>query len=87
MSVVARFLVIILAYVLACIAASAVFTIGALSPHWGELMSSGLPPEAVWAMVAVGTPIIGAAGNEHPALRKNQFPGDGEKCRRNHEGD
>ena len=68
MSIVARFLVIILAYVLACIGASAVFTIGALSPHWGELMSSGLPPEAVWAMVAVGTPIIGAAAALPTAL-------------------
>ena len=59
MSVVGRILVMFLAYVLACIAASAVFTIGALAPHWNDLMSSGLPPEAIWAIVAVGTPIIG----------------------------
>jgi hypothetical protein len=59
MSVVGRILVMFLAYVLACIAASAVFTIGALAPHWQDLMSSGLPPEAIWAIVAVGTPIIG----------------------------
>jgi hypothetical protein len=60
MSVVGRILVMFLAYVLACIAASAVFTIGALSPHWDDLISSGLPPEAIWAIIAVGTPIIGA---------------------------
>jgi hypothetical protein len=59
MSVVGRILVMFLAYVLACIAASAVFTIGALAPHWQDLMSSGLPPEAIWAIVAVATPIIG----------------------------
>ena len=59
MSVVGRILVMFLAYVLACIAASAVFTIGALASHWQDLMSSGLPPEAIWAIVAVGTPIIG----------------------------
>jgi hypothetical protein len=68
MSVVARILVMVLAYVLACIAASAVFTIGALSPHWDALMSSGLPPEAIWAIVAVGTPIIGAVAALPTAL-------------------
>jgi hypothetical protein len=68
MSVVARILVMVLAYVLACIAASAVFTIGALSPHWNDLMSSGLPPEAIWAIIAVGTPIIGAVAALPTAL-------------------
>lgn len=68
MSVVARILVMLLAYVLACIAASAVFTIGALAPHWNDLMSSGLPPEAIWAIVAVGTPIIGAVAALPTAL-------------------
>ncbi len=68
MSVVARILVMFLAYVLACIAASAVFTVGALAPHWGDLMSSGLPPEAIWAIVAVGTPIIGAVAALPTAL-------------------
>jgi hypothetical protein len=68
MSVVARILVMLLAYVLACIAASAVFTIGALSPHWDDLMASGLPPEAIWAIVAVGTPIVGAVAALPTAL-------------------
>jgi hypothetical protein len=60
MRVVARILVMLLAYVLACIAASAVFTVGALAPHWDDLAASRLPPGAIWAIVAVGTPIIGA---------------------------
>jgi hypothetical protein len=68
MSVVARLLVMVLAYVLACVAASAVFTIGALTPHWEDLMSSGLPPAAIWAIVAVGTPIIGVVAALPTAL-------------------
>ena len=68
MSVVGRILVMFLAYVLACIAASAVFTTGALSPHWDDLTSSGLPPEAIWAIIAVGTPIIGAVAALPTAL-------------------
>ena len=68
MSVVARILVMFLAYVLACVAASAVFTIGTLTPHWDDLTSSGLPPAAIWAIVAVGTPIIGAVAALPTAL-------------------
>jgi len=68
MSVVARILVMFLAYVLACVAASAVFTVGSLTPHWDDLMSSGLPPAAIWAIVAVGTPIIGAVAALPTAL-------------------
>jgi hypothetical protein len=68
MSVVARILVMFLAYVLACVAASAVFTIGTLTPHWDDLMSSGQPLAAVWAIVAVGTPIIGAVAALPTAL-------------------
>ena len=59
MAVVGRLLLMFLAYALACIAASFVFTIGALTPHWDEVASAGLPPEAIWAIVAVGAPIIG----------------------------
>ena len=54
--------------VLACVAASAVFTVGSLTPHWDDLMSSGLPPAAIWAIVAVGTPIIGAVAALPTAL-------------------
>ena len=67
MAVVARLLVMILAYVLACVAASSVFTMGALNPHWDDLTASGLPPAAIWAIVAVGAPIIGVVASL-PAL-------------------
>jgi hypothetical protein len=59
MTVVARILVMVLAYVLACVAASTVFTIGMLTPHWDDVASSGIPTVAIWAIVAVGAPIIG----------------------------
>jgi hypothetical protein len=59
MTVVARIVVMFLAYVLACVAASTVFTLGMLTPRWDDLATSGLPPAAIWAIVAVGAPIIG----------------------------
>ncbi len=68
MTVVARLLVMFLAYVLACVAASAVFTLGMLTPHWDDLASSGLPPAALWAIVAVGAPIIGVVAALPTAL-------------------
>ncbi len=68
MTVVARLVVIFLAYVLACVAASAVFTVGMLTPHWDDLASSGLPPAAIWAIVAVGAPIIGVVAAAPAAL-------------------
>jgi hypothetical protein len=68
MSVVARLLVMFFAYVLACIAASVVFTVGMLRPHWNDLASSDLPPGAIWAIVAVGTQIIGVVAALPTAL-------------------
>jgi len=60
MAVFGRIVLIIVAYALACVAASFVFTVGMLNPRWDDLASAGLPPEAIWAIVAVGAPIIGA---------------------------
>jgi hypothetical protein len=68
MTVVGRIVVLFLAYILACVAASAVFTIGMLTPHWDDLASSGLPPAAIWAIVAIGTPIIGVVAALPAAL-------------------
>jgi hypothetical protein len=36
--------------------------------HWDDLTSAGLPPAAIWAIVAVGTPIIGAVAALPTAL-------------------
>lgn len=68
MSVVARILVMFLAYVLACVAASAVFTIGMLTPERNELASSRLPSVAILAIVAIGAPIIGVVAALPAAL-------------------
>jgi hypothetical protein len=68
MTVVARILVMFLAYVLACVAASTVFTIGMLTPHWDDVASSGLPTVVIWAIVAVGAPIIGVVAALPTAL-------------------
>jgi hypothetical protein len=68
MSVVARIVVMFFAYVLACVAASAVFTIGMLTPEWNELASSGLPSVAILAIVAIGAPIIGVVAALPAAL-------------------
>src|SRR5271168_264675 len=59
MAILGRIFLMLLAYALACVAAAFVFTFGALTPHWDDVASAGLPSEAIWAIVAVGAPIIG----------------------------
>ena len=59
MAVIGQLFLVFFAYALACVAASTVFTFGMLNPHWQDVVASGLPPEAIWAIVAVGAPIIG----------------------------
>ncbi len=59
MGIIMRILVVILAYVLACIAASLVLTIGTLTPDWDDLTALGLQSAAVWSVVAVGAAVIG----------------------------
>lgn len=62
MALIARLFVVAFAYLVACIAASLVLTIGTLTPQWDDvaaLMSSlHLPSAALWAVVAVGAAII-----------------------------
>jgi hypothetical protein len=60
MAVLIRILVVILAYFLACIAASIILTIGTLTPEWDDLTSVGLQSVAVWAVVFVGAAAIAA---------------------------
>jgi hypothetical protein len=55
-----RIFVLLLAYALACVAASFVFTIGTFAPRWPDAAASDLPPpEALRVMMTVGVPIIG----------------------------
>ena len=59
MAVLVRIAMIILAYFLACIAASLILTIGTLTPEWDDLTALGLQSAAVWAVVMVGAAVIG----------------------------
>jgi hypothetical protein len=53
-----RIFAVILGYGLACVAASLVFTIGTLTPQWQDWSSLGLPPAALWAVIAIGGAVI-----------------------------
>ena len=58
MAIIVRLFVVLFAYVLACIAASIVLTIGTLTPQWDEIAPQGLPAAALWTIVGAGTMII-----------------------------
>ena len=60
MRIIGRILGMIVAYWLACIAASLVLTIGALMPVWDDLRSFDLQSVVLWSVVGVGAAIIGA---------------------------
>ena len=60
MAVLVRLMMMFLAYVLACIAASLILTIGTLTPEWDDLTALGLQSVAVRAVVMVGAAAIGA---------------------------
>jgi hypothetical protein len=60
MAVLVRIMMMFLAYILACIAASIILTIGTLTPEWDDLASLGMPSVAVWAVVMVSAVAIGA---------------------------
>lgn len=59
MAIIARLLTVILAYVMACIAASAVLTLGTLAPQWDQMAPQGIPSVALWSVIGVGSAIIG----------------------------
>ena len=68
MSVLARIIMAFLGYVLACIAAALVLTLGSLAPHWNEVMAP-LGPDAgaaesiaVWSVTAIAAIIIFSVG-------------------------
>jgi len=58
---------VLLAYILACIAASIVLTVGTLAPEWGDLLQLGLQSAAMAPVIAVGTVAIATAATM-PAL-------------------
>jgi len=60
MRIIGRILGMIVAYWLACIAASLVLTVGTLTPAWDDLKSFDLQSVVLWSVVGVGAAIIGA---------------------------
>ena len=60
MAVLVRIAMIFIGYVVACIAASLILTIGTLTPEWDDLAALGMQSVAVWAVVMVGAAAIGA---------------------------
>jgi hypothetical protein len=59
MAIIARLFTVIIAYVLACIAASLVITIGA-TPQWDQFVPQDMPTAAIWAVIGIGAAIVGA---------------------------
>lgn len=59
MAIIVRLLIVILAYVMACIAASVVLTLGTLAPQWDQIAPQGLPSVALWWVIGVGSAVIG----------------------------
>jgi hypothetical protein len=60
MSVIGRILVVILAYCLACIAASIILTIGTLTPEWDDLTAAGFQSGAMWVVIFISATVIAA---------------------------
>lgn len=58
MAIFARLFVVLVAYVLACVAASIVLTIGTLTPQWDQMAPHGLPAAVLWSVVGVSTAVI-----------------------------
>lgn len=60
MAIIARLFMVLVAYILACIAASIVLTIGTLTPQWDQIAPHGIPAAVLWSVVGVSTAVIGA---------------------------
>lgn len=61
MAIVARILMVIVAYVLACVAAAIVLTIGTLAPQWEQMALGGFPGVVLWLMIGVSAAVIAVA--------------------------
>ena len=59
MAIIVRLLMVILAYILGCIAASIVLTLGTLGPQWHQIAPQGMPTVALWSVIGVGSAVIG----------------------------
>ena len=71
MTAVFRIIMVLVGYIWACIAASAVLTFGTLAPNWDDLDALGrslgntsgdVPTVALWSVIGIGAVIIFAIG-------------------------
>jgi hypothetical protein len=60
MALLARIFLVMVGYFLACIAASAILTVGTLTPEWDDLVAAGFNSAAAWAVILVGAFAIAA---------------------------
>src|ERR1700722_3433225 len=60
MAVLARIFLVMVGYLLACIAASAILTIGTLTPEWDDLVAAGFNSTTAWIVILVGASVIAA---------------------------
>ena len=58
MAIIARLFTVLLAYLLACICAAIVFTIGLLMPQFEAFAPDGVPSVTIWSVVFVAAMII-----------------------------
>jgi len=61
MAIIVRLFMVLIAYVLACIAAAVVLTIGTLTPQWDQIAPNGIPTLVLWSAVGLSTAVIGVA--------------------------
>ena len=58
MAILARILVVFVAYILACIAASVILTVGTLTPEWDDLTSLGMSAAVLWSTLGITAAIV-----------------------------
>jgi hypothetical protein len=67
MAVLVRILMVVLAYVLACVAAALILIVGTLTLRGADLNALDAPPGALWVLIAIAAAMIGAVATM-PAL-------------------
>ncbi len=60
MTIIARLFMVLIAYVLACLAASIVLAVGALPPQWDQWATQSVPGAVLWSLIAIGGAVIAA---------------------------
>ncbi len=60
MAVIVRIAMVIIAYILACLAASIVLTIGTFAPQWDDLSANGGQSAVLWSVAGIGAVFIAA---------------------------